>query len=313
MSEGNTVTMLSGLQTAELTLTKKGANGRVFAITKSEGYKMDECVISAVASTPAQGEEDLVEMLKSNNSSEDEIGAAVVNYRIQTGFKDLVSDEMFEQVSKAAGYSKKGEGKMKKEVIIEVEGEGEDDEEEMMKTKGKEKMNKSNIDLNQLDDATRQQVESVFKSNQDLAKETQELKEVVKSMRDEAQRKEYIAKAAESYSHVPMDPEELGLLLKNANEISEGFGKKFEELLGKVQESVSKSALLDTVGKSQQNDPSAGAWDKIEEMAKSLVQKSQGLTNLTQAQAIDRVLKSEEGQSLYQEYLGENPRQTGLR
>lgn len=47
------------------------------------------------------------------------------------------------------------------------------------------------------------------------------------------------------------------------------------------------------------------AWDKIEALANARVEKSEGAKALSFAQAVDRVLKSREGQELYAKYMEE--------
>lgn len=304
------ITMLSGLQTVELTLTKRGANNRRYAVTKSHGeFTMEPEVLKALMETPAEGEEAFVATLKSQELTDEKIAAAVASFRVQKGMKDLVDPKLMGEVAKAAGAEVAKATDMKEGV----------DSKKPDATSGKPDPRakagvgpvKKSIDLSGLNAETRAQVEAVFKSHAAMAEkasQVDELHAMVKSLRDEAEKKEYVAKAAREFSHLPMQSEELGLMLKSAAGVSEDFAKGFETLLGRMDEVVSKSDAFTTMGAAH-TMKSGGAWSKIEQLAEGMVQKSTGDTPLTKAQAIDFVLKSEEGKRLYAEYMGENPQQ----
>ncbi len=303
------ITMLSGLTTAELTLTKRGANNRRFALTKG-GIPMDPEVLKAIMGTPAEGETELLATLKSQGVTDQEkIDAAVASYRVQKGMKDLVDDDTMATVSKTAGYE------AKKAVTPE---EGKDDKKpdatsgkvdpKAKKGDGPRPVGKS-VDLSHLDEATRQHVESVFKSHESMLERTSQLETVVKSLQDEKQEQHYVAKAAKDYAHLPLGEQQLGLMLKSANDMNPEFAKGFELLLGRMDEMVEKSAMLTTMGAVTKANE-GGGWSKIETMADGIVQKSaESASPITKAQAIDAVLKTETGKALYREYLGDNPQQ----
>jgi hypothetical protein len=305
--------MLSGLTTAELTLTKRGANNRRFAMIKG-GIPMDPEVLQALIGTPAEGEDLFVKTLKSQGvTDEEKVNAAIAQFRIQKGMKDLVDNDVMDIVTKAAGYTVKAvdanEGADKKKPDATS---GKVDP----KAKQGQGPVKKSIDLSQLDDDSRQMVEAVFKSHDTMAEKSTQLEAVVKSLstevdtlKDEKQEAVYVAKAAKDFSHLPMADKELGLMLKSANAVSPDFAKGFESLLGKMDEMVAKSDMLTTMGAASRQ-ASGGAWDKIQTLAKGMVQKSlEGGNTLSNAQAIDLVLKTEQGAALYREYLGDNPKQ----
>lgn len=315
----NPITMLSGLTTAELTLTKRGANGRVFAVTKSGGFPMDPEVLQAILGTPAEGEDKFVETLKSQGvTDEEKINAAVANFRVQKGLKDLVPDEIMSSVAKAAGYDATAKAMTPNEGDDNTKPNatsGKVDPKAKKPAKGDTPTQKS-LDLSGLDDTTRAQVEAVFKSHDSALAKSNELEAVVKSLsatvdtlKADATEKLYVAKAAKEFGHLPMEDKALGLMLKSAHELSPDFAKGFETLLGRMDEMVAKSSMLTTMGAVQKANE-GGAWSKIETLAKGMVRKSaEGGNSLSHAQAIDLVLKTEEGAALYREYLGDNPKQ----
>lgn len=276
---------------------------------------MDPTVLQNLIATPAEGEEEFLKALKGSGMTDQEkIDAAVASFRVQKGMKDLVDQNTMAAVVKAAGYvikaTKKEEGVDPKKPDVES---GKVDPE----AKKKNPMGKS-IDLSALDADTRAQVEAVFKSQDDAATKSEKMEEVVKSLtttvqglKDAAEEKTYVAKAAADFGHIPMEGAELGLMLKSAHSVGGDFAKGFEALLGRMDEMVQKSDLMTTMGNVHKN-LTGGAWDKIQKLADGIVQKSaENAKELTQYQAIDLVLKSANGQALYREYLGDNPRQRG--
>lgn len=267
-------------------------------------------ILNALMSTPAEGEAELVETLKSQGvEDQQKIDAAVASFRVQKGLKDLVDPTVMGEVSKAAG------AEVAKAVMP---NEGKDDKKPdatsgKVDPKAKQGQGpvKKSLDLSGLDADSRAQVEAIFKSHASMAEkasQVDELHAMVKSLQDERETKEYVAKAAQSFNHIPMKADDLGLMLKSANGVSAEFAQGFETLLTKMNEVVSKSALFTTTGAAGVSDGS-GAWDKIEQLADGMVRKSSSENPVTKAQAIALVMKTEEGNRLYQEYLGENPAQ----
>lgn len=309
MPADDIITMLSGLTTAELTLCKRGINERRFAVFKSGGFSMDPEVLQAILNTPAEGEKEFVGVLKSQGvTDEEKVNAAVASYRVQKGLKDLVDDKTMASVAKAAGYEKSDKAVTPNEGKDDKKPDATSGKVDPKAKQGQGPVKKS-LDLSKLDDDSRQQIEAVFKSHDSMIARTSALEEVVKSMRADAAEKEYVAKAAKEYGHLPLEERQLGLMLKSAHDMNPDFAKGFETLLGRMDEMVAKSAMLTTMGAVRKANE-GGAWAKIDGLAKGMVQKSvEGGNNLSHAQAIDLVLKTEQGAELYREYLGDNPRQ----
>lgn len=303
------ITMLSGLTTAELTLCKRGINERRFAVTKSGGLSMDPEVLQAIMGTPAEGEVEFVKTLKSQGvTDEEKVSAAVASFRVQKGLKDLVDAKTMASVAKAAGYEQTDKAVTPNEGKDDKKPDATSGKVDPKAKQGQGPVKKS-LDLSQLDDESRKQVEAVFKSHDSMIARTAALEEVVKSMQADAAERQYVAKAQKDYGHLPLEERQLGLMLKSAHEFSPEFAQGFETLLGRMDEMVTKSAMLTTMGAVRKANE-GGAWAKIDTLAKGMVRKSvEGGSNLTHAQAIDLVLKTEEGAELYREYLGDNPRQ----
>lgn len=297
------ITMLSGLNTVELTLTKRGANNRRFALTKG-GLPMDPEVIQALISTAAEGEDALIETLKSQGVTDQEkIDAAVASYRIQKGMKDLVPDDVMANVAKSAGYELAAKADPKPEPKADP------------KPEPKAPARKS-LDLSNLDDKSRAAVEAVFKSHDAQVEKSSQLEAMVKSLsetvtslKDERETQQYVAKAESDFGHLPMSGTEIAAMLKSAHSVGGEFAAGFETMLGRVDEMISKSAMLTVMG-NVRKQAEGGAWSKLENLADGIVTKSAGSEHpMTKAQAMDFVLKTEEGKALYREYLGDNPSQ----
>jgi len=270
---------------------------------------MDPEVLQAIISTPAEGEDQLLATLKSQGVEDKEkVDAAVASYRMQKGMKDLVADDVMAAVAKTAGY----EGTAK----AVTPNEGKDDKKPDAtsgkvdpKTKTGQGPVKKTVDLSNLDEGTKAMVESVFKSHAAMEERTATLEAVVKSMKDDKEEVHYVAKAAKEFSNLPLGDKELGLMLKSANAMNPEFAKGFETLLGRMDEMVAKSAMLTTAGAVSKAN-AGGGLDKLQVMADGIVRKStEAGKEMSAAQAMDLVLKTEQGQALYREYLGDNPKQ----
>jgi hypothetical protein len=298
------ITKLTSVQTQEVSLVRRGANNKRFALTKSKEIDMSfHELLKSVLETEAEGEGQLIESLKAAEADEDAIQCAVANYRLQNGFRDKLSKEAFAEVVKAAGYE------------MDKAKTSPDKDKDKAKDKGKEpfpgakppfKAKSEKSDMSP-------EMERVFKEQQEelatLRKDHDDLLAKTEKENKERIRKEYIAKCANDYSFVPgMSAEEMGEMLQKAYETSDDFGKKLEKQWEQTNEAVSKSQLLVNQGIVPQNDGQcATAWTKMNELAKQKIQKAEG--GLSEAQALDQVMK--EHPELYQEYLSENPAQTG--
>ena len=171
------------------------------------------------------------------------------------------------------------------------------------------------------DPAARAFYDTVLKSLDDTKAANDKLSERVEKAEGEnadlkAQlvERDLVAKAETEFSHVAK-AEELTPILKAAKEAfdAETF-EKLEDVLKAANAKIETGdlfkeirdtpAVKDALAKSAALAPAGDAWAKIEELAKNVIEKADG--PLTQEQAVDRVLKSEEGRELYAQYLVES-------
>ncbi len=143
-------------------------------------------------------------------------------------------------------------------------------------------------------------IEKTDKTESDL----KEARELLAKADDTIRHRQMVEKAA-AFSHVaPTD--ELAPILKELSENlqPESF-EKLEVLLGAAEERIAKGDLFEEKGRSSLSDGKAAddPWSQIIAKADELVEKSGD--PLSQDQAIDRVLKTTEGQDLYARYQAE--------
>jgi len=280
------IRQLGQLETLEVSLVPRGANKKRFALRKSEDEVMDE-IIKAVLENDLDNEAAIDKVLKAAKMSEKAQGAIKAMLKLAAGFKDEMPADMMKMLSKLAGYD-----------VGTPEGFA---------------PQKKSDELDALPPEVRAKVEALWKANDEQRKENEKLQAVIKAERDERVGKEFVAKAAADFAHLPgAKAEDLGPVLKALSESSPEAYAKIELTLKAADEALKQSALLTQAGHASTHDSlSGGAWDKIVQLADSIVQKSDKGT--TKAQAIDEVMRSAQGKALYQEYLAEHPAQTGTR
>lgn len=147
--------------------------------------------------------------------------------------------------------------------------------------------------------------EAVAKMLKDQQEQIKAANEQIAKMRDEDDTKVYIAKAAEFTSNLGVKATELGPVLKSINAASPELSEKIEAVLKAANEAVAKGDLFKEAGAETHDTPTgvakSDAWAQIETLANNIVVKGD---LKTQAEAIDAVLKSDEGRKLYAIYTG---------
>lgn len=286
---------LTNLDTLGVSLVRRGANKKRFALSKSEGTMEGfEEVIKAVLEAEMDDEASVDEVLKQAKLSDRGMKAVKGALRLLNAFKDELPKDIMKMLAGLAGY-----------------GDPEPDEKAEKPDEDKYKeptMKDSGPDLQALPDDIRNQVESLWKANQDEIKKREELEAILKAERDEREQQEFVAKAAKEFSHLPGTPETIGTLLKSVKDASPELAGQLEELLKSTEAMVSKSELLTELGQSARGDTGGSAWEQIEKAAESVVQKS--ANQVSKSQAISSFLCTPEGGQLYNAYLANHPAQT---
>ena len=289
------INMLTNVQTAEVSLVRRGANNKRFALTKEDRSMKFAALLTTVLATEAEGESKLVETLKAAGKDEEAIEVAVANFRIQTGFKDKLSKEELATVTKAAGL----------EVVVAKADDDEEDPEKPGFFKNGKKMPFKKTTPVDMPVEMQKTFDDQAAEMAVIKKENADNKAELVALQKESKRKEYVAKCATEFSHVPgMSSDEMGDMLQEAYEVSDNFGKRLEKQWGETSNAIKKSALLSSQGVAHSTHDGSSAWGKMETLAKEYVAKD---ATLTVDSAMGKVMS--EHPELYQEYLAENPAQ----
>ncbi|MEI7668261.1 MAG: hypothetical protein WCI62_04655, partial [Erysipelotrichaceae bacterium] len=146
-------------------------------------------------------------------------------------------------------------------------------------------------------------IEEVMKMFTAQKAENDQLKQAVAKMADDRVETEYIAKAAE-FEGLSISAEDLGPVLKSiAMAVPEAY-EKLEAVLKAANQAIISGGMFTEIGTTStftsavsKND----AWGQITALADATVAKG---GNVTQAKAIEEVLKTSEGKKLYAIYTG---------
>jgi hypothetical protein len=285
------LTALSELKAAEVSLVKRGANKKKrFPIFK-EDQMVEEEILKAVLETEAEGEESLIELLTVEKASDKGVSAAKSALRILQAFKDEMPEGVLNALAKVAGMEK-AQDKPK-------------EEEEMKK---EEEVKKEELP---------EEAQAIFKAQEEQIKALKEQNDlVIKQLREEKDQREleaWISKAETELTHFPGKSfEEMGKLLKSLHDVNPETAKEQFETMKAASDALKTSDVFKEAGKRAGVTVKKSAWEKIEELAKGLVEKSNDV-NFDLEVAIAKVMDSPRGAELYNEYLDEHPQQCGRR
>ena len=282
-----TVNTLIDLDTVEVSLVDKGANQRVFAIRKAE--QMND-IIKDIIDVPLEQETEVVEALVSKELTDDARHGLIGAMRIVQAYKDETG--MREALVALA-------------TLLDFEKPEQVEETPMaQEDAAMEKSSEDSINMNDIPDEVRAQVENLWKANEEAVKKAAELEEVLKAERDERLTKEFISKAAESYGNIPgHTADELGLMVKSLHTHDEEAAKKIEGLLKTVSQVIAKSELFVEAGVTAQDQGVKDPLNQLDALTQKHCSENPGVSY---AKAYDTVMKSDEGRKLYTEYVQGN-------
>jgi len=269
-----------------VSLVDRGANQRVFAIRKAE--QMND-IIKDIIDVPLEQETEVVEALVSKELTDDARHGLIGAMRIVQAYKDEAG--MREALVALA-------------TLLDFEKPEEEETPMAQEDVEMEKSSEDSINMNDIPDEVRAQVENLWKANEEAVKKAAELEEVLKAERDERLTKEFIAKAAESYGNIPgHTADELGLMVKSLHTHDEEAAKKIEGLLKTVSQVISKSELFVEAGVTVQDQGVKDPLNQLDSLAQKHCSENPGVSY---AKAYDVVMKSDEGRKLYTEYVQSN-------
>ncbi|MGB9886746.1 MAG: hypothetical protein ACPLRW_07110 [Moorellales bacterium] len=256
-----------------------------------------EEILKAVLETELDNEKKVDEVLKAAKLSEKAQNAVKGALRLLNAYKDELPKDCMRMMAELAGYGYPEPAEKAKD-----KGEDEKKKKEKYGYPAPTKKADGSLDFSNIPEEVRPMIEALWKEHEEAVKKAQELEQVLKAEREERLRKEYVQKAATEFANLPIKPEEFGLVLKGLAEKAPEEYAKLEGVLKAANEAIEKGALFAEIGRSG-GLVGGSAMAKIEEVAKSLVQKD---ASMTKEQAIAKALELHP--ELYTEYLQETQR-----
>jgi len=276
---------LKQLETFEISLVPKGANKKVFMVKKSEGgVNMDTKQIEEILNTEVPDDEAITaafkeaKIEKATDKQKSVISGAV-------RLLNSISGDIPKLGSIISGLAKLQGPEAKQEP-----------EKEKPEMKKKEEIKKE--DLSGLTPEMQASIKAVMKSSEDLKGQVANVEKSNQELKDEIETKKFVTKA-EGLTDLGIEADKLGPVLKSLSEKDPEAYKELEPILEKANTTIKKSAFAE-IGTS--TNGGGTSWTKIEKMAEELAGKD---NTITKEQAMSKILKTEEGIKLMQEYRAE--------
>ena len=306
---------LTDLTTNEVSLVKRGAVNRRFAVKKEA--TVDQ-ILKAVLEQPADGEDAVRAALEKSDVSPQGRDAVLGAVRILSAFRDVIPAEIAKAAPKMAGYANDeahdyaeggGKGKfpakkkMKKDM---ADGDGDEDEDEEDEEEHKfppSKKKKATYKSADLPADARAHLEAIEKAQQEAVEKAAQLERELQAERDVRLNKEFVEKAQRDFGTLG-PAKDIGPVLKSLHAVDGDLATKVERLLKQATERVKTAALFAERGRdgSAQGDEDT-AWGQIQKRASELVSKSAD-GNMSHAQAVALVMQRDP--ELYERYKSEH-------
>lgn len=246
---------------------------------------MDE-LIEAVLSTEAEGESEMLASLE--GATDEQIELAKAHYRLQVGFQDKLSKDLFSLVAKSAGLEPEAPE------APEAEEAPEAPEADLEHLTENFLLSPEYCDALEVPEEIQKAIEAKELEIAELKKSADESAAKVVELEKAALRKSFVERVEKEFQHVAgASIDELADLLMDLGPLADRVAKTWASL-------ESTKEILKTVGSVSRNDGvSETAMQRIEKAADELV-SAQGITK---AQAIAQVAKDKP--DLYRAYKQE--------
>jgi len=292
----------------EVSLVGKGANKKKrFPICKEESAAMNE-IIDAVLKTEFAEEEKILSESVAKDLDE-KAGAALTSaVRLFAGFKDVLPKDAVAVLAKAAGFPI--EEPVAKAAVTCPKCGAEFNVESETETTGETPTVKS-MEGDAMSDEIRKELDEQLTA---LRAENEQIRKSLKDEQDARVLATWKERVSKDLAHYPGKSfDEMAQSLKRLSDVDPSIAEDQFATMKAASAALALSPMLREAGrvnKGTEISADDSAWDKIVKMANGLVQKSADI-NLTEAKAIDAVLKTEAGRKLYAEHQQENPVQEG--
>ena len=297
--EGTSATDLTSLSVHEVSLVKRGANKRKFALWKSEDFEMRD-LTAAILSSP--GHDDNTEVIKQmavDGISKEGQSTIEDAMKLLSAVKEELNAGLLDKIQNALGLKAKAEEQDEFDRGEESEGAKVLDEgkAESEFARGEESEGTELSDEDKLKKSDDPRIEALFKANE-------ELQAKIKKHESEQREQEFIQKADEQYNVIPgANPHAIGILLRDVADLSPELCERVETIFKATNSFAQNSGIFGEHGTSQ---AAAGSGDinqnefeaEIEKMTRHRVAK----TGESYVKAYERTLK--DNQDLYSKSIG---------
>jgi hypothetical protein len=268
------ITLLTGVQTAEVSVVPQGANNKRVALSKQESEMPISELIKSLMSTEADGEKNLRDQLAKAGLDAEAVEAGVLQYRLAHGFSDKIGKEHLAMVAKAAGYD------------LEIKAAPAPREPEIPAALKKQ---------------FEAQAEEIRKANERADKNAEDLRKE----RDLRVRKDLIVECEKAFANVPgLTAEQQADMLMKARGVDAEFEKTLRDQWTATAQAIATSGITKQRGTPGGAGAALEAETKLATLAKEAMAKD---SKLSYEQAFRQAMNA--NPELYQQYLQANPQQ----
>lgn len=324
LGEGN-ITALTNLETLGVSLVKRGANKKLFALTKSIGdvessVDISEVLVSIIKEGKVEESDKLKSLIAKSELGVKSAAAAEGIAKLLSAFSDdpklaavvkaMASDQSTSQdedededearkAKKAKKSLNKAKASAKQDDDSDMDSdadsdqdEDEDEDESAARKSAKKSLTKA---LEKLPADVRASLEPIWKAQAEqnalARKQVAELQAIVKSETDARITREWVSKAEKELAYVPgQKPTEIAKHLKDLADFNPKLADAHFKMLKTASEAVKKSAMFRDIGVNPSGESgSLSAEEQILAKAQMFVEKSAGALTIEAAQ--EKVMK----------------------
>lgn len=253
--------LIRNVKPFKVAFVQRPAHKREFLLTKHNGENEMEELLQIVAETEADNEKDLVSVLEERGLDEKAIKVAKTIARLGSAYSDQIDADVFKSVAQSLGFDITE--KVEKPIV---------DGATITKT-----------EVENLPDGLREKVESLVKSQDEMAETVKDLGQIVRDNQDEKLLASYADKA-KGLDNIAGTPEELGDLLKSVAEV------KGDETATKVLEALTAANAAAEIGREVGSSARTTGSNAEERLLAKSRELTDGDSGLTKGQAFDRAM-----------------------
>lgn len=297
-------TALEDLDVLEVSLVKRGANQKRFALWKTEENDTMRDLTAAILAAPGEEIPELVKEMVVKGLSKEARSTVADAVKLLSAVKEELSSDLYKQIQSALGLKGMDEEKGEEdaeEKPPELEAEAEEEQGDAEPPAG------DVADQEKAEDEDEEAEKSVAKSEDprvvQLMKQAEELQAELNSHKAEKRTKAFITKAQEELSAVPgADPEAVGNLLRDLDDADPALAARVEAVFKAADAFCKNSGVLGELGSSQAGAAIGADGSDFNAKMDGLARQRVAKTGESYAQAYEKVLG--ENASLYSQSIG---------